>query len=185
MVWSKKNWAYLFYVCSLFYRRFIRKMTICQNYSLNLKKVKVAIPGDSWIKNILKLTFGINKFEVSKIYMTACMCIYKFCQTKEYLFMIFFCFIQKPEGYFYDSSWFFMFYSRSWMFYYMYLKKYSCFITFKKIYSRFFKIFHVLFKILNDIHVLSLIFMKYSRFFKIIYVLLKILNDFLFMYFIH
>ena len=60
----------------------------------------------------------LNKFEVSKIYMTACMCIYKFCQTKEYLFMIFFCFIQKPEGYFYDSSWFFMFYSRSWMFYY-------------------------------------------------------------------
>ena len=30
-----------------------------------------------------------NKFEVSKIYMTACMCIYKFCQIKEYLFMIF------------------------------------------------------------------------------------------------
>ena len=52
--------------------------------------------------NIRNLTF--NKFEVSKIYMTACMCIYKFCQTKEYLFMIFFCFIQKPEGYFYDSS---------------------------------------------------------------------------------
>ena len=45
----------------------------------------------------------INKFEVSKIYMTACMCIYKFCQTKEYFFMIFFCFIQKPEGNFYDS----------------------------------------------------------------------------------
>ena len=52
-------------------------------------------------------------------------------------------------------------------------------------FSRFFKMFHVLFKILNDIHVLSLIFMKYSRFFKIIYVLFKILNDFLFMYFIH
>ena len=64
-----------------------------------------------------------NKFEVSKIYMTACMCIYKFCQTKEYLFMIFFCFIQKPEGYFYDSSWFFMFYSRSWMFYMLYVFK--------------------------------------------------------------
>ena len=24
-----------------------------------------------------------NKFEVSKIYMTACMCIYKFCQIKK------------------------------------------------------------------------------------------------------
>ena len=81
------------------------------------------------------------------------MCIYKFCQTKEYLFMIFFCFIQKPEGYFYDSSWFFMFYSRSWMFYYMYLKKYSCLIIFKKIYSRFFKIF-------QDF---SRFFMDYSR----------------------
>jgi hypothetical protein len=45
-----------------------------------------------------------NKFEVSKIYMTACMCIYKFCQIKEYLFMIFFCFIQKHEGYLYDAS---------------------------------------------------------------------------------
>ena len=59
---ANKNWAYLFYVCSLFYRRFIRKMTICQNYSLNLKEVKVAIPGDSWIKNILKFTVGIKKF---------------------------------------------------------------------------------------------------------------------------
>ena len=38
-----------------------------------------------------------NKFEVSKIYLTACMCIYKFCKTKEYLFMIFFCFIQNLE----------------------------------------------------------------------------------------
>ena len=132
-----------------------------------------------------------NKFEVSKIYMTACMCIYKFCQTKEYLFMIFFCFIQKPEGYFYDSSWFFMFYSRSWMFYYMYIKNIHVLLHLKKYisdFSRFFQIFHVLFKILNNIHVLSLIFMKYSRFFKmfqIIYVLLKILNDFLFMYFIN
>ena len=96
-----------------------------------------------------------NKFEVSKIYMTACMCIYKFCQTKEYLFMIFFCFIQNLE----------------------------CFIIFIliKIHvllhsKKYNQDFSCLFKILNDIHVLSLIFMKYSRFFKIIYVLLKILS---------
>ena len=36
--------------------------------------------------------YGENKFEVSKIYMNACMCIYKFCQIKKYFswfFMIF------------------------------------------------------------------------------------------------
>ena len=42
-----------------------------------------------------------EKFEVSPVLDLN---RYKFCQTKEYLFMIFFCFIQKPEGYFYDSS---------------------------------------------------------------------------------
>ena len=133
-----------------------------------------------------------NKFEVSKIYMTACMCIYKFCQTKKYLFMIFFCFIQKPEGYFYDSSWFFMFYSRSWMFYYMYLKKYSCFITLKKNifkifqdFSRFFMFYSRSWTTFMFYHWFSWNIQDFSRFFKIIYVLLKILNDFLFMYFIH
>ena len=29
----------------------------------------------------------------------------------------------KPEGYFHDSPWFFMFYSSSWMFYHMFIKK--------------------------------------------------------------
>ena len=61
---ANKNWAYLSYLCWLFYRRFIRKMTICQNYSLTLKEVKVAIPGDSWIKNILKFTVGIKKIPI-------------------------------------------------------------------------------------------------------------------------
>ena len=95
------------------------------------------------------------------------MCIYKFCQTKEYLFMIFFCFIQKPEGYFYDSSWFFMFYSRSWMFYYMYLKKYSCFITFKKIYSRFFKIFQDFSCFIQDLERHSCFIIDFHEIFKI------------------
>ena len=61
--------------------------------------------------------------------------------------MIFSCFIQKPEGYIHDSSCF--------------IQDLEYFITFKKnvhvllhlknIYSRFFKIFHVPFKIWNDV----------------------------------
>ena len=35
-----------------------------------------------------------NKFEVSKIYMTACICLYKFCQIKE-TFHDFFLFYSK------------------------------------------------------------------------------------------
>ena len=74
-----------------------------------------------------------NKFEVSKIYMTACMCIYKFCQIKKYMLMIFFC--SKTQMIF---VWIFMifhvllhFLKKIFMFYYV----------FKKVYSRFFRIF--------------------------------------------
>ena len=78
----------------------------------------------------------------------------------------FFCFIQKPEGYLYDFSWFFMFYSRSWMFYYMYLKNIHVLLHLKKyiqdfsrffmFYSRswttfmFYHVFHEIFKIFQD-----------------------------------
>ena len=113
------------------------------------------------------ISFIKNKFEVSKIYMTACICLYKFCQIKEYFLMIFSCFIQKIEWYFYDSSWFFMFYSRSWMmFCYILLKKYSCFTMILMNFSRFFKIFHVLFKILNNflLYFIHKVFMFYQWF---------------------
>ena len=36
--------------------------------------------------------WGKNKFEVSKIYMTACICIYKFCQIKKIFVRDFFLF---------------------------------------------------------------------------------------------
>ena len=85
-------------------------------------------PTDTYFKKIL-----LNKFEVSKIYMTACMCIYKFCQIKKYMFMIFF--YSKTQMIF---VWIFMifhvllhFLKKIFMFYYV----------FKKVYSRFFRIF--------------------------------------------
>ena len=142
-----------------------------------------------------------NKFEVSKIYMTACMCIYKFCQIKRYLFMIFSCFIQKSEGYIHDSlcfiqdlecfitfkknvhillslkniySRFFMFYSRFWMmFYYILFKKHSCFIN---DFHEIFKIIHILLKILNDF--LLYVFMKCSCFSNDFDDIFKIFQDF-------
>ena len=82
------------------------------------------------LKKSIQTVFFPKWSQVSKIYMTACMCIYKFCQIKKYVFMIFSCFIQKPERHIYHSSWFFIFYLRSWMItYYILLKKYSSFIN--------------------------------------------------------
>ena len=75
----------------------------------------------------------------------------------------FFCFIQKPEGYLYDFSWFFMFYSRSWMFYYMYLKN-----------------IHVLLHLKKYIPNFSRFFMFYSRSWIIsYYILLEIYSSFI------
>ena len=74
--------------------------------------------------------------------MTACKCIYKFCQTKEYLFKIFFSVLFKNlkdiSMILHDFSCFIQDFE---CFIICIRKKYSCFITFKKIYSRFFKIF--------------------------------------------
>ena len=123
------------------------------------------------LKSNLSHNDRINKFEVSKIYMTACMCIYKFCQIKKYMFMIFF--YSKTQMIF---VWIFMifhvllhFLKKIFMFYY----------DFKKIYSIFFRIFQDFLSFIKDlewcfitfylknIHVLSMIFMKFSRFFQI------------------
>ena len=101
-----------------------------------------------------------NKFEVSKIYMIACICFYKFCQIKGYFLMIFSCFIQKIEWYFYDSSWFFMFHSRSWIiFYYVLLKNIHVFMNFSRfswieVFSSFWcfiQVSHVLFKFYSSL----------------------------------
>ena len=79
-----------------------------------------------------------NKFEVSKIYMTACMCIYKFCQIKEYFLMIFSCFIQKKWMIF---LWFFMIF-------HVLLKILNNVLSHFKGFSCFIQVFYVLFKIL-------------------------------------
>ena len=57
------------------------------------KQIKVIVPNSTagMIIGNGYMSFVKNKFEVSKIYMTACMCIFKFCQIKRYMFMIFFC----------------------------------------------------------------------------------------------
>ena len=110
-------------------------------------------------------TYSINKFEVSKIYMTACICLYKFCPIKEYFLMIFSCFIQKIEWYFYDSSCFFMFYSRSWiMFYYILLKNIHVLMNFSWFFmfdSKSWIMFYYI--LLPNIYVLSMILINFSQ----------------------
>ena len=133
-----------------------------RNFLLGRWRIKYETNLSKYCQNIVK-----NKFEVSKIYMTACTCLYKFYQIKKYFnyiqlyrFHNFFFHISYPRiswffpvlsMIFQDFSRLFWFNSRSWM------------ISYRSLFKNLNEIFMIF-------HVLSMILMNFSRFFQIFHV---------------